>query len=125
MKVFKSTYIHLNLRWQLHGVFSTAWKMSKYGVFSGPYFCAFGLNTDAVFAMKYSSLSYFKNHPSAATHIETSHLIWSANKMTGFYMECNTGLTWINQLVSSPSQVVLQKENLDPILSIKISINLS
>ena len=25
---------------------STAWKVSKYGVFSGPYFSAFGLNTD-------------------------------------------------------------------------------
>ena len=26
-------------------VFSTAWKVSKYGVFSGPYFPTFGLNT--------------------------------------------------------------------------------
>ena len=25
---------------------ATAWKVSKYGVFSGPYFTAFGLNTD-------------------------------------------------------------------------------
>ena len=24
--------------------------------------------------------------------IETSHLIYSAHQMTGFYMECNTGL---------------------------------
>ena len=27
-------------------VFSTAWKVSKYGVFSGPYFPTFGLNTE-------------------------------------------------------------------------------
>ena len=26
--------------------FNTAWKVSKYGVFSGPYFPAFGLNTE-------------------------------------------------------------------------------
>ena len=26
-------------------VFVTAWKVSKYGVFSGPYFSVFGLNT--------------------------------------------------------------------------------
>ena len=25
---------------------NTAWKVSKYGVFSGPYFPAFGLNTE-------------------------------------------------------------------------------
>ena len=28
---------------------STAWKVSKYGVFSGPYFSAFGLNTERYF----------------------------------------------------------------------------
>ena len=30
--------------------------------------------------------------PSVAFYIETSHLIYIANQMTGFYMECNTGL---------------------------------
>ena len=29
--------------------FSTAWKVSKYGVFSSPYFPAFGLNTEIYF----------------------------------------------------------------------------
>ena len=28
----------------------TAWKVSKYGVFSGPYFPAFGLNTEYIFS---------------------------------------------------------------------------
>ena len=28
------------------GILCTAWKVSKYGVFSGPYFSAFGLNTE-------------------------------------------------------------------------------
>ena len=30
--------------------------------------------------------------PSVTFHIETSHLICSANLMTGFYMKCNTEL---------------------------------
>ena len=34
--------------------------------------------------------------PIVAFHKETSHLICSANQMTGFYMECNTGLKWVN-----------------------------
>ena len=34
--------------------------------------------------------------PSVAFHIETSHLICNANQMTGFYIECNTGLKWLN-----------------------------
>ena len=32
------------------------------------------------------------SQPSVAFHRETSHLICSANQMTGFYMECNIGL---------------------------------
>ena len=35
--------------------------------------------------------------PSAAFHIETTHLFCCAKQMTGFYMKCNTGL----KLVSS------------------------
>ena len=33
--------------------------------------------------------------PSVVFHVETSHLFCSANQMTGFYMECNTGLKWV------------------------------
>ena len=33
---------------------------------------------------------------SVACYIETSHLICTANQMTGFYTECNTGLNWVN-----------------------------
>ena len=32
--------------------------------------------------------------PSVAFHIETCHLICSANQMTGLYIKCNTGLKW-------------------------------
>ena len=30
--------------------------------------------------------------PRVVFYIETSHLIYTANQMTGFYMKCNTGL---------------------------------
>ena len=32
-------------RFKIKGLWVTAWKLFKYGVFSGPYFPAFGLNT--------------------------------------------------------------------------------
>ena len=38
-------------------------------------------------------------HRSAAFHIETSHLISSANQIISFYMKCNNGLKWINVLL--------------------------
>ena len=31
---------------------------------------------------------------SATFHIETSHLICTTYQMTGFYMQCNSGLKW-------------------------------
>ena len=34
--------------------------------------------------------------PTVAFHLETSHLTCIANQMTGFYMEFNTGLKWVN-----------------------------
>ena len=35
-------------------------------------------------------------HFSPLFHIETSHLIWIANEVTGFYWEYNTWLKWLN-----------------------------
>ena len=35
--------------------------------------------------------------PSVAFHIETSQLICTANQMNGFFMECNTGLKWVDK----------------------------
>ena len=39
---------HFKLKVEYHGepVTTTAWKVSKYGVISGPYFPVFGLNTE-------------------------------------------------------------------------------
>ena len=39
--------------------------------------------------------------PSVAINIETSQLICTANQMTGFYIKCNTGLKWVNQICCS------------------------
>ena len=41
-----------------------------------------------------------KFQPSVTFHVETSSLICSANQMTGFYMKCNTGLKWFNEIFS-------------------------
>ena len=41
----------------------------------------------------------FKFNPfrlSIVFHTETSHLIYTVNQITGFYMKCNTGLKWVN-----------------------------
>ena len=42
---------------------NTAWKVSKYGVFSGPYFPVFGLNTG-------------KKGPEETPYLDTFHAVW-------------------------------------------------
>ena len=39
--------------------------------------------------------------PSVSFHIETSHLFYSANQMTVFHMERNTGLKWVNNFLGN------------------------
>ena len=41
-------------------------------------------------------LDYNLFQPSVAIQVKTSHLICSANQMTGFYVKCNIGLKWVN-----------------------------
>ena len=41
----------------------TAWKLSKYGVISGPYLPVFGLNTG-------------KYRPEITLHLDTFHVVW-------------------------------------------------
>ena len=55
------------------------------------------LTTFLIKCYKHDSRKYF-NLPqsSVAFHIETGHLIYTANQMTGFYMKCNSGLEWVN-----------------------------
>ena len=47
---------------------------------------------------------------SVAFHIETSHLICIANQMTGFYMECNTGLKSVNFYCGGASNLNFTKK---------------
>ena len=42
------------------------------------------------------SLPLTQFQPNVAFNLETSHLICSANQITGFRMKCNTGLRWAN-----------------------------
>ena len=37
-------------------------------------------------------------HPKVVFDIETSHLFYTANQMTGFYMEGNTWRKWVNEI---------------------------
>ena len=50
----------------------TAWKASKYGVISGPYFPAFGLNTE-------------KHGPETTSYLDTFHAVWSSPTLLDFF----------------------------------------
>ena len=57
--------------------------------------------------------------PSVAFHIETSHLICTANQMTGLYMKCNTGLKWVKYFTSQLFQSIQRSISLLHALSTK------
>ena len=54
--------------------------------------------------------------PCIALHLETSHLLWTAEELTGFYMKCNTGLKWVNtsidQCFSRQCPISIPPENI-------------
>ena len=56
------------------GLSSTAWKVSKYGVFSGPYFPAFGLNTER-YDLSVFSTNAEKYGPEQTLHLDTFHTV--------------------------------------------------
>ena len=46
---------------------------------------------------KHDPRKYFNlSQPSVAFHIETSHLIYTANQISGLCMKCNDRLKWVN-----------------------------
>ena len=53
-------------------------------------------------------------------HIETNHLIYGENQLTGFYMEYNTGLKWSNNntdlLQKFPEQEIVENLKLIHVL---------
>ena len=53
---------------------NTAWKVSNYGVFSGPYFLAFGLNTER-YVFSVFSLNARKYGPKKALNLNTFHAV--------------------------------------------------
>ena len=69
------------------------------------------MSSQCTYLSKILSLSDGKNlthfSPVLAFHIETSHLVWTANQMTGFYMKCNAGVNWINHLLVGYPRVSL------------------
>ena len=59
------------------------WKMSKYGAFSGPYFPAFGLNTEI---FEYGD---WKHGPENTTYLDTFHTVclgWQ--EFPGYFPNC-------------------------------------
>ena len=60
----------------------TAWKASKYGVFSGPYFSAFGLNTESYSVSQYLSVfnpNAGKYGPEKTPYLDTSRSVSNCN----------------------------------------------
>ena len=51
---------------------STAWKVSKYEIFSGPYFPAFGLSTEIYGVFSPNAGKY---GPEKTTHLDTFHAV--------------------------------------------------
>ena len=47
------------------------------------------------FQQYYYGYSFNSFQPSVAFHIKNSHLIWTANQKTSFYMKWSTGLKWV------------------------------
>ena len=53
----------------------TAWKVSKYGVISGPYFPVFGLNTETYFVNLRFSPNTLKYEPEITLYFDTFHAV--------------------------------------------------
>ena len=62
--------------------------------------------------------------PSVAFHMETSHLIFSADQVNGFYMKCSTELKWVNSPPSffNVNLKIIRNVHSDEIISSKTSI---
>ena len=54
--------------------FDTAWKLSKYGVFSGPYFPVFGLNTEHLSVFRPKAGKYGQQK---TLYLDTFHAVWA------------------------------------------------
>ena len=59
---------------------------------------AFIVNVEFIFQYNIQLINLFQS--TVTFYIETSHLICIANQMTGFYMKCNTGMKWVNLVIT-------------------------
>ena len=65
------------------------------------FFCKSCLHMDR---MKRKKEHFDLFQPSAAFHIETSHLFCSVKQMTGFFIKSNTGLKWLKGVFTGKPQ---------------------
>ena len=54
---------------------NTVWKVSKYGVYSGPYFSLFGLNTEIYSVNLRIQSEYGKIRPEKTSYLDTFHTV--------------------------------------------------
>ena len=82
--IFKEKNISKQLCWNKESyhnsiesstIYYTAWKVSKYGVFCGPYFSAFGLNKDRYFYLSVFSPNAGKYGPQKTPYLDIFHTV--------------------------------------------------
>ena len=86
ISTFLLTCAYNDCRYTLTGYFksSTAWKVSKHGVFSGPYFTAFGLNTERYFFLRLLHILFFQTIHSTYIYLEFfyfAYYLFAASEM--------------------------------------------
>ena len=81
-------------------VFNTAWKVSKYGVFSGPYFPPFGLNTERYWISRFSKYDLLASSISFFVIDQFSFccFLYNPNKAGLFKVSCFSRKTLIQLL---------------------------
>ena len=76
---------------------NTAWKVSKYGIFSGPYFPAFQLNTEKYFVSLHIQSECKKHGPEKTSYLDTFHIVqtyWKFFVEVGENIVLNILNTW-------------------------------
>ena len=110
-----------------------AWKLSKYGVISGPYFPVFGLNTE-IYCVK--SVQIRKNFWSVFSCIQTEYIDLRSKSPYSVWIQGNTDQkysvfghfpcsVWNNVTPGRISELETSKEYLQTLSYISLSLSLS
>ena len=83
----------------------TAWKVSKYGVFSGPYFPAFGLNTPYLSVF---SLNVGKYGLEKTPYLDTFHAVLKEEKIIAWLNWC----IWVYCIYCRKHQFTFIRQNI-------------